>query len=258
VLGSVDPNGGGFRSVDVTALAQGWHSGAVGNHGILLEEDPVKIHNWFASEVSTVSRRPSLYVCWGAPPPPACEPVGGSCSADADCCDGIPCTNGTCHIQICGSAGAACAANSDCCAGNVCNAGVCGAPAPVCSQPGQVCNANQPCCNGICNDGICPGAGGGGAGGGGPQQCGDVGALCAADADCCGGSCFDGMCIATNQCLPVDTVEPCSASTPCCDGNHCIVGACWNDAVCKAPGAACDVDNDACCWGLSCTNGSCQ
>ncbi len=262
VLGTFDPNGGGFRSVDVTALAQGWHSGALGNHGVLIEEDPVKLHNYFASEVSTVARRPSLYVCWGEAPAPVCGPVGGSCSADSDCCDGIPCTDGTCHVFICGSAGAECGANSDCCAGNVCNEGVCGAPAPVCSQPGQACGPNAPCCNGLCNEGTCPIVGGGEEIGGG--QCSEVGAMCGADADCCGGSCFDGLCIAANQCVNVDEFDAdgnplsCDAANPCCDGNHCVWNMCWNDAVCKAPGAACDVDNDACCWGLSCTDGACQ
>ena len=254
VLGSFDPNGVGFRSVDVTALAQAWHSGAVGNHGILLEEDPVKLHNYCQSEVSTVSRRPSLFVCWANVPPPACEPVGGACSADADCCDGIPCTDGTCHVQICGSAGAVCGADSDCCAGNVCNGGVCGLPAPVCSDPGQACGAGQPCCNGLCNEGFCPNVGGMGGGG----QCLPVGDACGADADCCEGSCFDGMCVGTNQCLPIDA-EGCDPTSPCCDGAHCIFGLCWNDGVCKKPGAACDPDSDSCCWGMACSDaGFCE
>ncbi|MFO0592239.1 MAG: DNRLRE domain-containing protein [Polyangiaceae bacterium] len=269
VIGSFNPDGGGFHSIDVTALAQGWHSGQVGNNGILLEEDPVKLHSHFNSEVSTVSRRPSLFVCWGEAPPPACEPVGGSCSANADCCDGVPCTNGTCHIQQCGSAGAVCAANSDCCAGNVCNSGVCGAPAPVCAQPGQACGGNVACCSGICNDGVCPGAGGGiiPAGGDqpGPDQCGANATACGVDSDCCSGTCWDGMCVDMNVCVEPDSVDAngtpiqCDPTAPCCGGNeHCISGSCFNDWVCVTAGNPCNELVDSCCWGMACVNGTCQ
>ncbi len=257
VLGSFDPNGGGFRSVDVTALAQGWISGSVANDGLLLEEDPVELHNYFDSEVSTIARRPSLSVCWVDAPPPACQPVNGACSANADCCDGGTCNDGTCQFLICGSAGAWCDGNSGCCDGNVCNgrSEMC-CPAPMCSQPGQACSAASPCCSGICSAGICPGGDG---------QCGAVGTTCSADANCCGGSCFDGMCVATNHCTQVDEADAygnnlfcCDPSSPCCDGAHCVFGICWNDALCIAPGAACDDNNDMCCWDLGCINGSCQ
>ena len=89
-------------------------------------------------------------------------------------------------------------------------------------------------------------------------QCGAVGLACGDDVDCCDGACFDGLCVATNQCTPPDSPIVCDAANPCCDGAHCIVGLCWIGAVCKAPGAACDPDNDACCWGLDCTDGACQ
>ena len=39
-------------------------SGAAPNHGLLLEEDLTANHNYFASEVSTVARRPKLDVCY--------------------------------------------------------------------------------------------------------------------------------------------------------------------------------------------------
>jgi len=262
VLGSFDPNGGGFRSVDVTALAQGWISGAVANDGLLLEEDPVELHNYFDSEVSTIARRPSLSVCWVDAPPPACQPVNGACAANADCCDGGTCNNGTCQFLICGCSGVGdwCNVNQDCCAGLVCNSSSNCVPA-LCSQPGQACTVASPCCNGICSDGICPGNGG---------QCGAVGTWCSANADCCGGRCLDGMCVATNQCISQDAVDAngdpvaCSPSLPCCCGVQCAFGLCLAyDGVppasrCKAPGATCDEDLDACCWALSCINGSCQ
>ncbi|HEY5959419.1 MAG TPA: hypothetical protein VIV60_22830, partial [Polyangiaceae bacterium] len=31
---------------------------------------------------------------------PSCSEYGQMCSGDADCCNAIPCYNGTCHIQI--------------------------------------------------------------------------------------------------------------------------------------------------------------
>lgn len=267
VLGSFNPNGGGYFSVDVTGLTQGWVSGQVANHGLLLEEDPIKLHGYIASESSTASQHPSLYVCWGDPPPPVCQPVNGECSADADCCDGVPCNNGTCHIVQCGGAGAECSGDANCCAGNVCNSGVCGPPMQVCGGAGAACGAGLPaCCNGICNDGTCPGAGGGGggAGGGGGGQCLAVGDMCNGDADCCSASCMDGMCIATNQCVQQDSVDAnenpiaCNPANPCCDGLHCVFDLCFNDLQCVAAGSSCDAENDWCCWGLTCTNGSCQ
>lgn len=259
VLGSFDPNGGGTFSVDVTNLAAGWVSGAIANNGLLLEEDPVKLHLYWSSEAGTVAMRPSLQLCWADAPPPACEPVGGSCAANADCCDGVPCSNGVCQIWQCGNAGAECSANSDCCNGNVCSNGVCGPPALLCGEPGDACGAGLPaCCGGaLCNDGVCPGLGGG-------NVCSPTGGACNADFDCCDGACQDGMCVATNQCVMQDSVdgngEPiaCDPWNPCCDGLHCVFGLCSNDFQCTLPGAACDDANGACCWGLTCTNGTCQ
>ena len=258
-LGSFNPNGGFYFSVDVTGITQNWVSGAVANHGILLEEDPIKLHSYVSSESSTIAKRPSLYVCWGEPPPPVCQPVNGECSVDSDCCDGVPCNNGTCHIVQCGSAGAECSNNGDCCAGNVCNAGVCGEPVAVCGGEGAACGAGLPnCCNGICNDGFCPGLGGGGG------ECLPVGAMCGVDADCCGASCADGMCVDGNAvCVNPDDMDvdgnpvTCDPSSPCCDGLHCFDGLCYIEDFCVDAGAACN-DDSWCCWGLSCNGGACQ
>jgi len=64
ILGSFDAEGLGFRSLQIDNLAQGWVDGAIPNHGLLLEEDLGANHNYFASEVSTVIRRPMLEICY--------------------------------------------------------------------------------------------------------------------------------------------------------------------------------------------------
>ncbi|XXX82791.1 DNRLRE domain-containing protein [Sorangium sp. So ce134] len=54
----------GFRSVDVTALAQAWVSGAQDNHGVLLEEAAVTRSSLRSSESGYVAERPALTVCY--------------------------------------------------------------------------------------------------------------------------------------------------------------------------------------------------
>jgi hypothetical protein len=66
LLGSIDVLHGGYRSIDVTGLVADWHSGAVANNGLLLEEDPILLHGYAGSESSYEDQRPSLYVCWVA------------------------------------------------------------------------------------------------------------------------------------------------------------------------------------------------
>ncbi|MEZ4302263.1 MAG: DNRLRE domain-containing protein [Polyangiaceae bacterium] len=240
VLGSFDAGGWGWRSIDVTTAAQKWHGGQWANHGLLLEEDPVKLHNYFTSEAS-LSQRPNLWVCWSAGAP-ACGEPGDSCNALNPCCDGI-CNDGVCPGGGGGGEGG-------------------GGGGPVCANPGETCNALTPCCSGLCNDGVCPGGGGGG-GGGGVGECGAIGSGCSADADCCGGSCFDGACIATDVCVAVDTYGACDPSNPCCDGGHCVVDTCFpleDISTCATAGGSCDPDNGLwCCWGMQCNaNGTCE
>jgi alpha-tubulin suppressor-like RCC1 family protein len=55
---------GAFRSVDVLALAQGWVSGAVPNHGILLDESSGAYSEFRSSQAPTVSERPKLKACY--------------------------------------------------------------------------------------------------------------------------------------------------------------------------------------------------
>ncbi len=70
----------GWQSLDFTSLVSDWVSGAVPNHGILMQEDPAYRHLIFGSESSTASR-PYLTVCYELPAP-ACG--GGLPAVDAD------------------------------------------------------------------------------------------------------------------------------------------------------------------------------
>ncbi|WP_437479435.1 DNRLRE domain-containing protein [Sorangium sp. So ce1014] len=54
----------GFRTVDVTALAQAWVSGAADNHGVLLEEAAVTRSTLRSSESGSAAERPALTVCY--------------------------------------------------------------------------------------------------------------------------------------------------------------------------------------------------
>ncbi|WP_437949546.1 DNRLRE domain-containing protein [Sorangium sp. So ce296] len=54
----------GVRSVDLTALVQGWVDGAYPNHDFVLEEDPTALTAYRSSEHGNLSNRPSLEVCF--------------------------------------------------------------------------------------------------------------------------------------------------------------------------------------------------
>jgi hypothetical protein len=176
---SFDPEGVGFHSIDVTATVQDWHSGAYPNNGLLLEEDPVKQHNYFASETGWVDARPNLYVCYvdGAPNE-ECAAIENECDVDADCCDGLVCINGNyCGVPLGG-----------------------GQPQPQppqeCAADGAACDLDTPCCDPTSTcDGICYGTSeNGGNDGGDENACFPIGASCEGDAECCSGVCGDGLC----------------------------------------------------------------
>ncbi|WP_437613827.1 DNRLRE domain-containing protein [Sorangium sp. So ce834] len=77
--------GAGIRSADLTSLAAAWLAGTVPNHGVLLEEAPVLTTSFPSSEEPTVSRRPSLEVCYT---------TESTCTGTLD--DGDACTTDTC------------------------------------------------------------------------------------------------------------------------------------------------------------------
>ncbi|WP_437724312.1 DNRLRE domain-containing protein [Sorangium sp. So ce861] len=77
--------GVGIRSADLTSLTAAWLAGTVPNNGVLLEEAPVLTTSFPSSEEPTVSRRPSLEVCYT---------TATNCTGTLD--DGDACTTDTC------------------------------------------------------------------------------------------------------------------------------------------------------------------
>ena len=68
VAGSFGAGGVGYKTFDLTALTEQWVSGAAANEGVILEEDLAgqpTLHHFAGSEVSTLSLRPKLVVCYG-------------------------------------------------------------------------------------------------------------------------------------------------------------------------------------------------
>jgi hypothetical protein len=64
--GSFSSDGSGWKQVDITALVQGWISGAWPNYGVLLD-DPIaredQAEEYVSSEDSTAVQRPKLEIC---------------------------------------------------------------------------------------------------------------------------------------------------------------------------------------------------
>ncbi|WP_437654684.1 DNRLRE domain-containing protein [Sorangium sp. So ce1182] len=63
----VSGGGSGFRSSEITELAQAWVSGGAENHGVLIEEDPVQRTDFRSSEKAHVEDRPKLDLCYVIP-----------------------------------------------------------------------------------------------------------------------------------------------------------------------------------------------
>jgi hypothetical protein len=53
-----------WRSVDVTALVQGWLNGTYDNHGLLLDQGQTQFTEYWSSEFGMVDIRPKLEVCY--------------------------------------------------------------------------------------------------------------------------------------------------------------------------------------------------
>lgn len=99
-------SGAGERVADLTALVQGWVSGAYANEGILLEEAPVLKTEFRSSEESVQATRPLLSVCYSEPNPGVMitalgEAYGhhGWCSGWNGCGDAATCALWACEIN---------------------------------------------------------------------------------------------------------------------------------------------------------------
>jgi hypothetical protein len=67
VVGGFSAAGTGWKSADVTALAQGWASGAYANHGLMLDDPAAaadQYESYKSSEYGTASYRPKLTLCY--------------------------------------------------------------------------------------------------------------------------------------------------------------------------------------------------
>src|SRR5207249_712414 len=108
-----------------------------------------------------------------------CQPKGGSCASDSDCCSGLTCQSGVCGPSKCHQKGGSCASDSarrsgvlgkrggsrasgrpqrgascardgGCCAGLVASSGVGTAPTTAKCQPkGGPCASDSDCCSGL-------------------------------------------------------------------------------------------------------------
>jgi hypothetical protein len=195
---------GSSVSIDLTALAAGWVSGVLPNHGILLDQPTTGRTSFGASEASLLHARPKLVVCY----------------APQSCADGV--LNGSETGIDCGGSCPPCNA----CVGVVCQAadachlsGVCNPSTGQCSNPlapfGTACDDGNACTQSdSCSGGACVGAN--------PVTC------AAADA-----------CHAPGVCDPLDGLcsTPSAADgTACDDGDPCTTDACQS-GVCVGSGS---------------------
>ena len=240
IVASFNPNGVGHKTVDITGLAQAWRSGQHPNHGILMEETPIKRHGFLASESSAPEKRPSLYVCYMADGPCAGLGEGAACE------DGNLCTIGeTCQSSQCaGGQPVGCAPLDDCHEEGVCDpaTGQCTTPEKPDGAPcsdGDLCTTGDQCAAGLCLGPL-------------PVSCLD-GSACTTDV-CDPGlgcsnqavSCDDGDACTADAC---DPASGCSiAPLSCDDGDPCTADGCDDSTGCiqtASSGAACQAAHGA-------------
>ncbi|MBI5525681.1 MAG: hypothetical protein HY897_05050 [Deltaproteobacteria bacterium] len=146
-----------------------------------------------------------------------CTDLGGDC-ADCDCCNGLPCDEGTCVSCI--AKDRPCAFDAECCPSSDPSKGMrCGAAdvCAECSRLGGLCTSDLPCCWESAR-----------------LNCSDEGVCvihCDQDKDCAPGE----VCVSTEVCLP----SPCSADSEC-GGRRCCAGRCADDCG-YGPATACAI-----------------
>jgi hypothetical protein len=182
------------------------------------------------------------------------DPVGGGCTSDAECDDGLFCTGTeTCDGGSCQSSGDPCSAGETCneatdtCDQSTCDSDGACEPGENCSNCPTDCAAkvngnpnSRYCCDGDivsdCGDTRCNEEG---------FFCGDQ--SCTSDADCndflfCTGTetCVGGLCQSSG--------DPCGTGESCAEGNECVTCG-GNKAICSS--------NSDCCSN-NCKNGTCK
>jgi hypothetical protein len=179
-----------------------------------------------------------------------CRPLGGACSGNGDCCNGVACNGGRCCQS---EEHATCTANSDCCPGMECRGGVC--RTNICLEPGESCPPGAKACCAT-----------GGASCQGGRCCQQLGSQCeripATGDPCCG---EDTTCDETvGKCCYPDFQNllggpDCSSNDQCCSG-YCHTP--FRQTCCRPQGAACDslgpLNFDCCPYlGLTCNGTTC-
>jgi hypothetical protein len=163
----------------------------------------------------------SSYTPTGAGPAESPK-VGTSCTTDANCNDGNPCTQDTCVSGYCQNtavaAGTTCTDDGNPCTNDVCSSGACTHPnnTATCTDDGN------PCTNDVCSNGACTHPNN-------TASCADDGNVCTNDV-CSGGVC----------------THPNNTATCPDDGNPCTNDVC-SGGVCTHP------DNGSC-GSSPCTN----
>ncbi len=78
IWGVFNGSGTGWKSADITGLAQAWVDGIFPNHGLFLhvpDSLPYSNETYRASETGSVTLRPKLTICYQPPPQPTRTPV---------------------------------------------------------------------------------------------------------------------------------------------------------------------------------------
>ena len=197
---------------DMVSPLQGWISGAVPNHGILVDQGLEGQRIFRSSEDATAALRPTLEFCYQCPP----GTTGANCAVNTDECSPNPCQNGgTCVDGV----------NSYTCQ---CPSGWTGTNCTVCPSGFGDCDGNAA---NACETALSANS----------TNCGACGIVCGTGLVCTGGACVP-------SCNNTNTTANCgSCGNACGVGQACTNGVCVNTACtppapCSGPGCVACTD----------------
>jgi hypothetical protein len=190
-----------------------------------------------------------------------CRPAAIACDAAEVCTGG----SAACPPDLSQPDGTPCDADGDgCTVGDACQGGVCVSGRPLDCPTCQACSggacraiASDTRCGTVCCNGACCAAGLSCVDNACRAACLETQAACdPTDNRCCNGLCQDVVGCGgqgSPQCC-FGGASRCFDRCDCCSPDVCVGGVCCRDQV----GASCDGEQDLCCAGLRCLNGSCQ